>query len=78
MNKRVLLVGLVVLTMGVMGSCKKDYVCDCHLDDPDGNHSDEEMMIEKAKESDAEEACKNFEYELENSGMYSEVDCSLK
>lgn len=78
MYKSVLLIGLAALTMGVMVSCKKDYVCDCHLDDANGNHSDEEMMIEKAKESDAEEACKNFEVELEDSNMYSEVDCSLK
>lgn len=78
MNKKMFLVGMAALAIGLMSSCKKDYVCDCHLDDMQGNHSDEEMMIEGSKEDDAEETCENFESELKNSGSYEEVDCSLK
>lgn len=78
MYKKIMLLGLAAMMVGVMGSCKKDYECDCHLDDQEGNHTDEELMIQKSSKSDAEDACHEFEHAFEESGMYSEVDCQLK
>lgn len=78
MYKKIMLFGLAALTVGVMGSCKKDYVCDCHLDDMDDNHTDEEVMIESAKKSEAEDACNDIEHEFEKMEMYKHADCQLK
>lgn len=78
MYKKIMLFGLAALTVGVMGSCKKDYVCDCHLDDMDDNHTDEEVMIESAKKSEAEDACHDIEHEFEEMEMYKHADCQLK
>ncbi len=78
MKKGVFIVGLVALTAGSLVSCKKDYECHCHLDDMNGNHTDQEKMIEKATEEEAEEACHEFEHGFEESGNYKEIDCSLK
>ncbi|MGM0479224.1 MAG: hypothetical protein ACQERC_08360 [Bacteroidota bacterium] len=78
MNKRILFVGIAALAIGVTSSCKKDYECHCHLDDMQGNHMDEEMMIENEREEDAKAACDEFKHSFEDSGNYEEVDCSLK
>lgn len=78
MKKGIFIIGLVAFTVGSLASCKKDYECHCHLDDMNGNHSDEELMIEKATEDEAEEACHEFEHGFEESGNYKEIDCSLK
>lgn len=77
MYKKIMLFGLAALTVGVMGSCKKDYVCDCHLDDVDDNHTDEEVMIENASKGDAEEECNDIEHDFEEMELYVEADCSL-
>ncbi len=78
MKKGIFILGLVGLTVVSVASCKKDYECHCHLDDMQGNHMDEEMMIENEREEDAEEACNEFKHGFEDSGNYEEVDCSLK
>lgn len=78
MYKKMMLFGLAALTVGIMGSCKKDYVCDCHLDDMDDNHSDEEVVIESAKKGEAEEDCIDIENNFEAMEMYKHADCQLK
>lgn len=78
MYKKIMLFGLAILTVGVMGSCKKDYVCDCHLDDMDDKHSDEEVVIESSKKGDAEDACSEIQGNFEAMETYKNADCQLK
>lgn len=74
--KKVFVLSLAFVALALT-SCKKDYVCDCHIDDVDGNHIDQELDINGAKKGDAEKVCDDFEHQLEDNEMYEEADCQL-
>lgn len=77
MYKKFMLLGLAALTVGIMGSCKKDFVCDCHSDDPESTMEDREYDF-NGKKSDAEEFCDGREHHLEDDHGYKDVHCQLK
>lgn len=81
MNRKIMIIGLALLTMGAV-SCKKDYVCDCHIDyeggHEEGHHSDEEIEINNASKSEAEEACEEQEGVFEMNSEVEHAHCELK
>ena len=62
------IIGISVLALIILSSCKKDYECHCETDDGDKT---EEKMITKAKEDDAENECETYEAAL-NGGDHDE------
>ncbi len=69
---------LAAVSVFVLASCKKDYVCDCHVDYNDGTpHEDIEYDIKGASKSDAEDACDNFESTLKINPIVEKVNCDL-
>lgn len=59
-------------------SCKKDFICDCHIDTIDDEHIDDETKIEDSKKSDAEESCEAIEKAFLASPENEKVNCDLK
>lgn len=80
-------VGLALLTLGAV-SCKKDYVCDCHVDykadqgeasgHESGDHKDIEFEYSKVSKSDAKEMCDAQQSTFIADMDIEEVDCELK
>ena len=81
MKKQVVIIGLALLTLGAV-SCKKDYVCDCHIDysggHAAGDHGDFEYEYKGVKKSDAEESCKAQEELYEMNAEVDHAHCELK
>lgn len=74
--KKVLVLSLVFATFALT-SCNKDFVCDCHSDDPESTMEEREYDF-NGKKSDAEEYCEGREDHLENDHGYTDVHCQLK
>lgn len=78
MKKQFMIIGLALLTLGAV-SCKKDYVCDCHIDYNDGtHHEDNEYPYENVSKDDAEEACDTQQGAYEAMPTVESVNCQLK
>jgi hypothetical protein len=78
MSKKIMIVAVLFLALGTV-SCKKDYVCDCHIDYNDGTpHGDMEYDIKDSKKKDADEACHDKEHDLEKLPNVEKVECELK
>jgi hypothetical protein len=78
MNKKIMIVAALFLALGTV-SCKKDYVCDCHVDYNDGTeHGDIETEIKDTRKKDAEEKCEDIEHDLEKLPTIEKVECELK
>jgi hypothetical protein len=93
MKKKIMFVGLALLTLGAV-SCKKDYVCDCHVDyaadhnhegeDHDhsghesGNHADIEFEYSSVSKGDAEDMCAEQQSTFSADMEIEEVNCELK
>jgi hypothetical protein len=81
MKKQIMILGLALLTLGVV-SCKKDYVCDCHIDyqggHEAGDHADIEFEYESVKKSDAEDMCDAQQALFNADPEVAKVNCELK
>ena len=81
MKKRVFVLSLGVIA-ALAVSCKKDYVCDCHIDyeggHQAGNHADVEFEYESVSKSDAEEMCDAQQATFNLDPEVEKVNCQLK